>query len=80
MKNYKIVLFLIALLVVTGCSNNYKMEKVTEAFPNAEIVFTPNQTQDFIVREQDGSVWYVRCDNPFTGNVTSKSKILPANK
>jgi hypothetical protein len=74
------LILIFTLFLITSCSDNYKMENVTEEFPNSEIVYTPNRSNDFIVRKPDGSVWYVRCDNPFSGKVTSRSQILPMKR
>lgn len=86
MKNGKsellrLIIFVVIILVcLFGCSSNHRMECVNEEFPNCEVAYTPSNSSDFLVRKQDGSVWYVRCDNPFSGKITSKSMILPPNK
>ncbi len=74
------ILCCVLLVLLTGCSDNYRMEKVTETFPDSEVAFTPTKASDFIVRKPDGSIWYVRCDNPVSGNVTSKSQLFGPKK
>ena len=73
-------LLIIFTALLCGCSSNYKMEGVVEAFPDSEVVYTPTQSQDFVVRKPDGSIWYVRCDNPFTKGITSKAMIMRGRK
>lgn len=75
-----LMIFALGLAGLTGCSSNYRAEAVNKAYPNSEVVFTPTQHQDFIVRDPDGTVWYVRCDNPFSNTITSKSKLFMPQK
>ena len=80
MKKIMVSLFLCSLLI-GGCSTNYRLEGVQKEFPNCEVIFTPNHNQgEFLVRKPDGSVWYIKCDNPFTNTTTSRSMIFIPNK
>jgi hypothetical protein len=75
----KIILLMCCFLIV-GCSSTYRMETVNEAFPDSEVSFTPTHSNDFLVRKPDGSIWYVRCDNPFRPTITSKAMIFSKTK
>jgi hypothetical protein len=67
-----VIILLLLILGMLGCSTTYKAEGVNDAFPNSDIVFVPSHSNDFIVRDSNGAIWYVRCDNPFTKGITSK--------
>lgn len=72
----KLILTVCFIGLLSACSQNYRMENVNEAFPDSEVAFTPRHDTDFLVRKPDGSIWYVRCDNPVSGKITSKSMIF----
>ena len=76
----KRILLWVLILTLVGCSTTYRMEGVQAEFPDSEISFVPTHDHDFLVRKPDGSVWYVRCDNPVTNGVTSKAMIFKGNK
>jgi hypothetical protein len=74
------ILVLTGMLLMAGCSSNFRMENVNAAFPDSEVAFVPGQQQDFLVRTPNGNIWYVRCDNPFKGEITSKSMVFAGVK
>jgi hypothetical protein len=72
----RLILFTFLTILLTGCSQTYRAEGVNDAFPNSEVAFVPTHSSDFIVRDPNGTVWYVRCDHPFRNTVTSKAKLF----
>lgn len=76
---------LLALLVLlsSGCGDGYNRAKcrqaVIEEMKATEVVENPSQSYRYIVRTQDGAVWWVECLGP-EATVTTKTLLFPPNK
>jgi len=49
---------------------------VRDEFPYAEIVESPGADRGFVVRDRDGSIWWVECSSPYVAKVSVKVILL----
>ncbi len=57
MKNS--LLLIIALILFVGCNANTAHQAVRDAFPQGEIVNIPGEVYYFIIRETNGTIYFV---------------------
>lgn len=87
MKSIKFAI-LIALISATfllsGCDQGYdvyRLNAIRKKFPDSEIVNVPDESYKFIIRKQDGSIWYAFCvgmnEDPY---VSDEIELLPKKK
>ena len=80
MKNKLILLVSIVSCFLSSCdgTNNMKCrETVVTEMKTTEIFVTPDSRFIFVVRQKDGSVWWVFCGNMGTPDITEKYMIFP---
>ena len=78
----KICLCVIGILLLIGCGTSDQIERYAEVekmFPEAEIINDRISYNDFIVREKNGTIWYVQT-SVFSSSIKSKFLIFPACK
>lgn len=86
MKYLKLSILIVSIcstFVLSGCGNDtYKMNCIREEFPNAEVIRIPNSDHEFIIRKNNGEIWYA-CHIGFSNKkeyVYNKIQLFSANK
>ena len=73
MKNSKLLIVLLSVLLCVGCSGynqNTCYDEVKKAYPNSEVVMIPGEKYRFIVKNNSGDIIYVETMNIGDGKVT----------
>jgi len=58
MKIYKVIIAILVLALLVGCSDARGLQNVRKKYPDSEIVIVPDNNYKFIIRKPDCSVWY----------------------
>jgi hypothetical protein len=58
MKKLALLTILISSIALSGCSEARGRANVMAKFPGAEVTQVPGQDYAWLIRQQDGSVWY----------------------
>lgn len=78
MKRLMIAFSLIAVLFVSGCDSYAAkcMDSVRKEFPNADVCAIPDTSFKFIIRTENGDVWYAECLYGFSANISAKVMLI----
>ena len=66
----KRLLIILSTLLLIGCSKVDSLKRVQTQYPNCEVRQLPIDGWHYIVRDEGGSVWYVK-DSPFWSGMTN---------
>ena len=75
MNKFKVVVLVLVILWVTGCSGYNAAvcyEGVKAKYPNAEIAMIPGEKYRFLVKTSEGNILYIETMNFSDGNVTQE--------
>lgn len=70
---------LMTVLFVSGCDSNSAakcMDSVRKEFPNADLCVIPDTFYKFIVKTENGDIWYAECLYFNSANVSAKVMLI----
>lgn len=70
------LIFIITTLSCSGWDRGKCFESVQKAFPEGQIVVIGKDGWNFVVKDKDGSIWYVVTGNGTNTNITEKRKLF----
>jgi len=80
MKRLIVAASLIATLFVSGCNDAYSaakcMDSVRKEFPNSDVCAIPDTSFKFIVKTENGDVWYAECLYGFSESISAKTMLI----
>lgn len=75
---------LVFLVLLAGCggadSPSRCMDAVQRAFPQGDVRMSPENKFHYIVRDVDGSVWWVETGNFSNPDISEKVRVFPATE
>lgn len=82
-EKYRTLIFItvifISIVFLAGCGDAHDQYacymSVKEKFPNSEVTRIPDANYKFIVKKEDGSLFYVETMNSFNDNVSKTEKV-----
>lgn len=78
MSKLLLSLFVVLSFLITGCgiSPITARQTVVETYPEADIINIPGQSYKFIVRDTNGSIWWVETMNSLNDKISNKTKLF----
>jgi len=80
MKRLMIAFSLMTVLFVSGCNDANSvakcMDSVRKEFPNADVCAVPDTFYKFIIKTENGAVWYAECLYFNSANVSTKVMLI----
>lgn len=73
---FVLLIFVMAILSCSGWDRGKCYDSAQKAFPEGRVVVIDETGWRFIVKDKDGSIWYVVAGNDTNSDITEKRKLF----
>lgn len=70
------LIFVMATLSCSGWDRGKCYESAQKAFPEGQVVVIGKHGWHFIIKDKDGSIWYVVAENDTNTEITERRKLF----